>query len=520
MNKRIKTLLVAIASIALLQGIALAQLPNPTKGWNLGNTLEPPCGEGCWGGTASQALINSVAAQGFNAVRIPCAWDSHANQSTFQIDSAYMNRVKQVVDWCLAKNMSVVINCHWDGGWLENNIGTTVNSTINSKMSSYWGQIATAFANYDSRVLFAGANEPNCDTAAQWSTLRTYYNTFISAVRSKGGNNTSRWLVVQAPNTNIELSQSLMSPMPTDSTSGRLMVEVHYYDPWQFCGLDADASWGNMFYFWGAAYHSTTNPSRNATFSEDSYVDDEMQKMVTKFKNNGVPVMVGEFEAMKRTTLTGDDLNRHVASRTYFHKKVGDSARSHGLYPFFWDIPGVSFDWNTGAVLDQASLTAVNGGAALPPPGGGGGGNLTPGNGTFRIIARHSGKAMDAQSGGTADGTQIIQWTYGGGNNQRWTLTNRGNNQYSIVGVQSGKGLDINGSSTANDAKVQLWTYNGANNQKFAFTATSGGYYRITPVHATGSCLDVAGVSTSDGALVHLWSYGGGNNQQWAFQAP
>ena len=51
-------------------------------------------------------------------------------------------------------------------------------------------------------------------------------------------------------------------------------------------------------------------------------------------------------------------------------------------------------------------------------------------------------------------------------------------------------------------------------------TATGGGYYRITPVHATGSCLDVSGISTADGALVHLWQWLNGNNQQWAFQAP
>ena len=148
----------------------------------------------------------------------------------------------------------------------------------------------------------------------------------------------------------------------------------------------------------------------------------------------------------------------------------------------------------------------------------GGGGSVA--NGTYKIVARHSGKAMDAAGWGTADGTQIHQWAYGGGNNQRWTVTDRGSGQRSIIGVHSGKGLDINGYSTANGAKVQLWTYGGGNNQKFTLTATSGGYYRITPVHASGSCLDVAGVSTADGALVHLWNYGGGNNQQWAFQTP
>ena len=127
----------ALLCLLILQVGAFAQLPTPNYAVNLGNTLEPPCGEGCWGPPATQALINGFAHAGFNTIRIPCAWDSHANQSTYQIDPAYMARVKQVVDWCLATNLHVVINCHWDGGWLENNIGTSVDPTINAKMNSY-----------------------------------------------------------------------------------------------------------------------------------------------------------------------------------------------------------------------------------------------------------------------------------------------------------------------------------------------------------------------------------------------
>ncbi len=151
-----------------------------------------------------------------------------------------------------------------------------------------------------------------------------------------------------------------------------------------------------------------------------------------------------------------------------------------------------------------------------PPPTGG----TTPANGTFKIVGRASGKALDANGNGTADGTQIIQWTYGGGNNQRWTLLNRGSNQYSIIGVASGKALDVSGSSTTNGAKVQLWTYGGGNNQKWTFAATTSGYYRVTPVHATGGCLEVTGNSTANGALVEFWTYSGGTGQQWAFSAP
>ena len=361
----------AIACLLILAPDAFAQLPAPSYGWNLGNTLEPPCGEGCWGPPATQALFNGVTNAGFNTVRIPCAWDSHANQSTYQIDPAFMARVKQVVDWCLARNLRVIINDHWDGGWLENNLTGTVNPTINAKMNSYWTQIANTFSSYDNRLLFAAANEPNADTAAEVSELMTYYNTFVSAVRTTGSSNVSRWLVVQGPNTDIDLTDSLMNTLPTDTTSNRLMVEVHYYSPWNFCGLTSDQSWGNMFFFWGAAYHSTSNPTRNATFDEEAYVDAQFQKMTDKFVSHGIPVMIGEFGAMKRTTLSQPDLDLHLASRTYFHKYVADSARSHGISPFYWDTPGTgqAFDWTAGTVSDPANVTALTGGAALPPPG-------------------------------------------------------------------------------------------------------------------------------------------------------
>ncbi|HTY86271.1 MAG TPA: cellulase family glycosylhydrolase [Candidatus Acidoferrum sp.] len=371
MHRQLNASIVANVWLLMLPLGAFAQLPAPTCGWNLGNTLEPPCGEGCWGPPATQALINGVAHAGFNAVRIPCAWDSHANQSTYQIDPAFLARVKQVVDWCLATNLYVIINDHWDGGWLENNLTGTVNPTINAKMNSYWTQIATTFAGYDNRLLFAAANEPNVDTATKMSELMTYYNTFVNAVRGTGGSNTARWLVVQGPNTDIDTTTNLMNALPTDPTPGRLMVEVHYYTPWNFCGLSSDQTWGNMFYFWGQAYHSPTNPSRNATWGEEDYLDAEFQKMTDKFVSQGIPVMIGEFGAMKRTTLSEPDLDLHLASRTYFHKYIVDSAQSHGLSPFFWDTPGTgqAFDWTSGAVYDPDNVTALTGGPALPPPG-------------------------------------------------------------------------------------------------------------------------------------------------------
>lgn len=520
-NRRLIASIATISSLVLLSPSTFAQLPTPTYGINIGNTLEPSCGEGCWGPVLQESVIHQYAASGFNAVRIPVAWDAHANQSTLVIDPAWIARVKQVVDWCFARNLTVIINSH-DNAWLNSRLDGNVDADVNNKMGSYWRQIAQAFTNYDSRLLFSAVNEESADTPAKYSEMLAYYQTFVNTVRysAGGSNNTNRWLILPGPKTDIDATNDLMNSLPWDPTPGRLCVEVHYYTPYQFCLMNGDADWGKMFYFWGADY-KTTVPSllqRNATHSEEAYMLAQFQKMQTKFTSKGIPVVLGEYMGFDRTGASdlpaGDETTRQRASVTFFNKKVSDYCNQTGLKPFVWDT-GFLINRNTGAVQNQYQIPSLTGGAAQSPPGSGG---VTVGNGTYKIIARHSSKALDAA--GTADGTQILQWTYNGGNNQRWMLTDRGSSQYSIIGVQSGKGLDINGWSTANGAKVQLWTYGGGANQKFTFAATSGGYYRITPAHATGSCLDVNGNSSADGALVQLWGYGGGNNQQWALQTP
>jgi aryl-phospho-beta-D-glucosidase BglC (GH1 family) len=378
MIERLNTLFITVVCVLVLPAVAFAQLPSPTYGWNLGNTLEPPCGEGCWAPAATQAMINEVADAGFNTIRIPVAWNSHASQTApYTIDASWLNRVKQVVDWSLDANLTVMINSHWDDGWFESNIGDTVNPTINAKMNSYWTQIANNFAGYDERLLFAAANEPNIrddelDNVAQMATLTSYYQTFVNAVRGTGGSNTSRWLVVQGPITDIDLTDSLMNTLPSDPTEDRLAVEVHYYDPFQFTLMTDDAWWGNQFYFWGDDYNSATLPTRNATHSEEDHLVAQLQKMNTKFVSQGVPVILGEFSATNRTgnpELTGAELDLHLASRVYYHQQIVDLSNSLGIAPFYWDNGWTGFNGSgifnrdNATVFDQDNVTALTGGA-------------------------------------------------------------------------------------------------------------------------------------------------------------
>jgi uncharacterized repeat protein (TIGR02543 family) len=337
-------------------------------GWNIGNSLEVPSGETGWGNPlVTQQLINSVKAAGFNSVRIPCAWDSHANQSTYTIDSSWLARVKQVVDYCISNGLYVVLNEHWDNGWLEEHPTYAYQTAVNAKQKTYWTQIANYFKSYDEHLLFAGTNEVHADygtpTSENITVQQSYNQTFVDAVRATGGNNSSRSLVVQTYNTNIQHGLNYFS-LPKDSATSRLIVEVHYYDPYDYT-LNTS---GNCIY-WGAPY-----PTQSAcTWGYESYVDDTFSKVKSKWVSAGVPVIIGEYGVIARMTLSGQQLTDHLASRQYYLKYVNSAAVKNGIKTFYWDN-GVSgnggfalFDRNSGAVVDQGALNAVMQGAGVNP---------------------------------------------------------------------------------------------------------------------------------------------------------
>jgi aryl-phospho-beta-D-glucosidase BglC (GH1 family) len=500
--------LLAVISAGFISAPAYSQLPTAQQvasqiglGWNIGNTLEAQCSETAWGNPmVTQQYVNAVKAAGFNAVRIPAAWDCHAVNGT--IDANWIARVKQVVDYAYNQNMYVVLNIHWDGGWLEEHPLYSYQQSVNQKQNSYWTQIANYFKNYNERLLFAGTNEVhanyNTPTTENITVQQSYNQTFVNAVRATGGNNSSRTLVVQTYNTNPQFGLDYFS-LPSDSASNRLIVEIHYYDPYDFT-LNPNGP----CLAWGAPYPQYSQCS----WAQEPYVDDLFSRVKNKWVNAGVPVLIGEYGAFSRSGM-------NEASRQYWHEYTNRAAKLNGIKTFLWDTGGV-INRNTGAVSEPGIVDAIKRGYNYN--GGGGSGIIA--NGTYRIVARHSGKVVDVQGTATTDGANVHQWTYYGGNSQRWTVTHLGNNVYQIIGVGSGKALEVASTSTANGTNVDIRTYSGANNQKWTISATSGGYYRLTPVSSSGSALDVSGVSTADGANIHQWSWTGGNNQQWAFQAP
>ena len=280
--------------------------------------------------------------------------------SKYTIDSAWMARVEQVVNYVLKDSMYAIINEHWDGGWMQPI--SAQQAYVNNRLGIMWHQIAIHFRDYNDHLLFAGSNEVmvNGDYSAptkEYYTVQNSFNqTFVSSVRSTGGRNVYRYLLVQGFNTNIDYTISFFA-IPVDTIKNRLMVEVHYYDPYDFT-INASSSiieWGN----------NAPDASKTETWANESYTDGQFQKMKTKFVNNNYAVILGEYGAMARLNL-GTALNAiHAKYRQYYMKYVTHSIVGHGLVPFYWDSGSTGdnasglFNRSTGAQAYPEIIEAI-----------------------------------------------------------------------------------------------------------------------------------------------------------------
>ncbi|WP_407442041.1 glycoside hydrolase family 5 protein [Fibrobacter sp.] len=417
----------SIICSALLMGTsAFAALPKSTTlvepmgmGYNIGNTMEVPEEPTNWGNPLpTKEYIKAIKAAGFNTVRIPCAWYSHSDALTQDVatygskdDKTYkhvgaatsfttptikeewLKQVKDVVDMIIAEGMYVVLNSHWDEGWLEDRVyngtanprsgaGDIANSsaTTEARQKAFWSQIATFFKDYDEHLLFAGANEPGVNdpwNGTQWEfdnarmkILQGYYNAFINAVRSAGGNNDTRTLIVQAPRTEMDFASMLNSNMPTDPAgAGYMMVEVHYY-PYQYSLMTADEDWGKQFYYYTGLESTTdkehnmgwnvySNSIDNTALGTPNQIKKAFGELKIMFCDKGIPVIIGELGAIKRTNqLSGDNLKLHLQGRALFYGEVAKNAKANGIIPYVWDT-GAENDGNMTFITRQKGVYNV-----------------------------------------------------------------------------------------------------------------------------------------------------------------
>lgn len=314
-------------------------------GWNLGNQLEASSNkvpnETTWGNpTITEDLIKAVKAQGFNTIRIPVSYLSKIGEAPdYTIDSAWLDRVQEVVDYVVGNDMYAVMNIHGDGyytvdgGWLlcvDDN-----QDEIKAKYEAVWKQIADRFKDYDEHLIFESMNEEFDNTYGRpnkdgYANINEYNRIFVDTVRGTGSNNTKRWLLLPGWNTNIEYTAGNYGfVIPEDklceSDGKRIMISVHYYDPYNFT-LDENSSSAKTQ--WGK--YATENFDN---WGQEDHVDSQMQMLHDTFVAEGYPVIIGEMGVQDKTHLS-ESFNEY---RRYWLEYVVKSAKANGCIPVYWD---------------------------------------------------------------------------------------------------------------------------------------------------------------------------------------
>jgi len=311
------------------------------NGINLGNTMEAygrnhlgtdadvSSYETSWGQPiTSQEMVSGMKDAGFDTLRIPVAWTNTMNYENgdYTIRTEYMDRVEEIVNYALNEDMYVIINDHWDGGWWGM-FGSSTPATQEKAMDLYshmWSQIAERFKDYSYKLVFESANEElghrlnDRDVAEDSGHLSedecyTFTNdinqTFVDLIRSTGGNNIDRFLLIAGFNTDFTMTLDDRYDMPSDSASNKLLLSVHYYTPWSYCGTDSVNSWGTEKHY----------TSQNASFKE-----------LSKFTDQGYGIIIGEYGVLHKSDGT---LKNNTVDYT---RNVLDNCDLYGYVPMLW----------------------------------------------------------------------------------------------------------------------------------------------------------------------------------------
>lgn len=311
-------------------------------GWNLGNTLEANSGgapvETAWGNPkATRELIDAVKAAGFNTVRIPVSYLSKIGDGPdYTIDYAWLDRISEVVGYVIDSGMYAVVNMHGDGyytvngGWLLCAEDATAQKEIKAKYEAVWKQIAEKLKKYSDHLIFESMNEEFDGTygsinAGAYSNINDYNQIFVDTVRSTGGNNKSRWLLVPGWNTDINSTSAVNGfVIPKDSAKNKLMISVHYYDPYNFTLNE-----GSKVFKWG---NNAVFPWK-VNWGHEDHVETQFKKLYDEFTSKGYPVIIGEYGAIDKTYVSPDS----TEFRRYFMEYIANSAVRYGCVPVYWD---------------------------------------------------------------------------------------------------------------------------------------------------------------------------------------
>lgn len=336
-------------------------------GWNLGNQLDAHnngiAEETAWGNQpTTQALFDQLASTGFTSVRIPVTWLGHIGEApSYTIDAEYLNRVAEVVGYAESAGLNAIINIHHDGAdsnyWLNIKDAAkdeALNTSIKEQLAAIWTQIANKFKDKGNFLVFESMNEIHdggwgwgenlTDGGKQYAVLNEWNQVFVDAVRATGGNNTNRYLGVPGYVTNIDLTVEHFV-LPKDIVNNRLMVAVHFYSPNEFTLNDEYSEWGH-----------TGDSSKKPNWGDEEYLKSQLNRMKTKFIDNGIPAYIGEIGCVHRSN------ERSEAFRLYYLEYLCKAAKEYGMAPFYWDNGSASAGKECSGLFNHATGEILNNG--------------------------------------------------------------------------------------------------------------------------------------------------------------
>ncbi len=296
-------------------------LSNKTSGASVIGEDKPNNYETCWGAiVTTKECIDGMAAAGFNTVRIPVYWGNMMeDDGEFQVNTEYLARVQEIVDYCRDAGLYVVINMHhYDAYLIQNHEKEKVLEAV----ETIWTQVADYFKGYSDYLIFEGFNEalgsvPEGQTLSE-DEIYNYVNemnqTFVDAVRKTGGNNKKRILIASGYWTNIDNTTKDSFLMPKDSVEDRMMVSVHY--------IDNACYWTNRV---GGDYWM-------------EYSTNQCELLKEAFTSRNIPVFVGETTSIYGTERIERRANEETNESSECLSTILNMAVDYGFVPVLWDV--------------------------------------------------------------------------------------------------------------------------------------------------------------------------------------
>ncbi|MBK1879993.1 glycoside hydrolase family 5 protein [Pelagicoccus mobilis] len=294
-------------------------------GINLGNAMDVRhVNKTYWGNpNTTEEIVDGILSAGFTTLRVPVTWEFNMGEGPdYVIESAYLQRVEEIVNWGLDNGAYVILNTHHDGHWIIPNY-ENIDAT-NDQLGKVWTQIADHFKNYGDRLIFETLNEPRVEGGGgdwgEWSggtaetrdCVNRANKACVDAIRATGGNNTAR--IILAPTHAASADGKAMSDWEAPNDDPNIIVSIHAYSPYLFCLTDQDADWG-------------TDADKQAL---DNLFDSIHETVIV---GKGRAVVMGEWGA--QNSGLGNELDRIRHAEYYSNACI-----EHGITPVIWDDGG------------------------------------------------------------------------------------------------------------------------------------------------------------------------------------